>query len=236
MTTAAIIQARHTSTRLPGKVTLPLAGVPVLAHIVERAKRTDGIDAVWVTVPDGPGQEPLVELVESLDGVGLAFGPEEDLVRRYAIAAEQSGATTVMRLWADCPAIDPAVAGALLAAFHRAGAGFATIPNESGYPEGLEVHVMSADVLRTIDEEAADSDDRQTIHPFLERQPDRFPAVHLMRTPNRHHLKVLLDTPTDYGRLQVIFDELYPDNPAFGVEALENLAAARPELFKAGST
>ena len=102
MTTVAIIQARNTSKRLPGKVVLPLAGVPVVTHIAERMKMTDGVDVVCVAIPDGPGQAPLAELVESLDGVILARGPEDDILRRFAIAAEQTHADIVLRLFADC--------------------------------------------------------------------------------------------------------------------------------------
>jgi spore coat polysaccharide biosynthesis protein SpsF (cytidylyltransferase family) len=170
MTTAAIIQARHTSTRLPGKVVLPLAGVPVLTHIVERAKLIEGIDAVCIAVPDGPGQEPLVTLAEELaaqsDRVHVVFGPEDDLVKRYAIAIEQLAADTVMQLWGDCPLIDPAVVGALLAAYRRAGVPFATIPEDSGYPEGVEAFVMSADAILTADREATDPEERDAFHFF----------------------------------------------------------------------
>ncbi len=236
MTTAAIIQARHTSTRLPGKVVMPLAGVAVLTHIVERAKRIEGIDAVCITVPDGPGQEPLVALTEELakqsDTVHLSFGPEEDLVKRYAIAAEQLAADTVMQLWGDCPLIDSAVAGALLAAYRRAGVPFATIPDDSGYPEGVEAFVMSTEAILTADREATDPEEREAFHLFFSRQPERFPSIHLNRKPNRHALKVLLDTEDDYRRLSQIFDALYPRNPVFGIDEIEALAEERPELFK----
>jgi len=231
VTCAAIIQARYNSTRLPGKVVLPLAGRPVLAHIVERAKRIPGVDAVAVTVPDGPNQGPLVELVGILDGVRLCRGPEADLARRYKTAASACRATTVVRLWADCPVLDPALTGALLAAARGAGVPFATIPLDSGYPEGVEAHVMTAEALAVADAEAIDAVDREIIYSFFTRQPARFPAIHLRRQPDRHAIKVLLDTPRDYARLKQVFDILYPGNPAFGIAEIEALAAERPELF-----
>lgn len=231
VTYAAIIQARYNSTRLPGKAVLPLAGRPVLTHIVERARRIPGVDVVAVTIPDGPNQGPLIELVSSMEGVRLSRGPEEDLARRYWIAAGDCRATTVVRLWADCPVLDPALAGALLAAARGAGVPFATIPLDSGYPEGVEVHVMTIEVLAAADAEAIEADERETIHLFFSRRPERFPALHFHRQPNRHALKVLLDTPDDYRRLKKVFYILHPRNQAFGVAEVEALAAQRPELF-----
>ncbi len=232
MTAVGIIQARHTSTRLPGKIVLPLAGIPVLTHIVERAKRIEGIDALCVALPEGPGQEPLVSLAEGLDGLELCFGPEDDVLKRFVLAADQCGADTVIHLWGDCPLIDAPLAGGLLAAFRGAGASFASVPNDSGYPEGVETHIITADALRTADREATDPAEREAFHLFFARQPESFPAIHLHREPNRHALKVLLDTPEDYRCLSAIFDELYPANPFFGIAEIEALAVDRPELFK----
>jgi spore coat polysaccharide biosynthesis protein SpsF len=231
VTCAAIIQARLNSTRLPGKALLPLAGRPVLAHIVERAKRIPGVDIVAVTVPDGPNQGPLVDFVGHIKGVRLSRGPEVDLIRRYRIAADECGATSVVRLWADCPALDPVLIGAILAAARGAGVPFATIPFDSGYPEGVEAHVMTIDALAAADAEAAAADERETIHLFFSRQPERFPAIHLRRQPDRHAIKVLLDTPGDYARLKQVFEILYPGNPVFGIAKIEALAAERPELL-----
>ena len=231
MTAVAVIQARQNSTRLPGKAVLPLAGRPVIAHVADRARLIPGVAAVAVTVPDGLGQEPLVAAVGGLKGVGLCRGPENDLIRRFIIAAEASRAAIVVRLWADCPALDPTVAGALLAAARAAGVPFATLPSDSGYPEGVEAHVMTIEALRTADADAADAEDREIIHGFFARQPARFPAIHLRRQPDRHAIKVLLDTPGDYARLKQVFEILYPRNPAFGVAEIEALAAERPELF-----
>lgn len=236
VTCAAIIQARYNSTRLPGKAVLPLAGRPVLAHIVERARRIPGVDTVAVTIPDGANQGPLVEFVESLEGVRLSRGPEADLARRYGIAARECGATTVVRLWADCPVLDPALAGALLAAARGAGVPFATIPLDSGYPEGIEAHVMTVEALAAADAEAIAADERETIHLFFSRRSERFPVLHFRRQPDRHALKVLLDTPDDYRRLKQAFDILYPENPLFGVAEVEALAARRPELFTRPAT
>ncbi len=232
MTTVAIIQARTTSSRLPGKVLLELAGKPVLVHIVERARRISGLDRVSVAIPEGEAQRPLADLVETLDGVVLARGPEEDLTRRFAIAAELTGAATIVRLYADCPAVDPAAASALLAAYRAAGVPFARICADSGYPEGFELQVISIQALLRADREARDADDREMLDTFFIRQPERFPAISLQYRPVLSSILLLLDTPGDYEKLQRVFDRLYRQNPEFGLSEIEFMAKQSPELFQ----
>ena len=107
----AVIQARMTSSRLPGKVLLPLAGHPVLWHVVERARRIPGLDGIAVAIPDGDGQGPLAAFVDGLPDVMLLRGPEDDVLSRYIHAAEESRAEILLRITSDCPVIDPGIAG-----------------------------------------------------------------------------------------------------------------------------
>jgi len=231
MTAAAVIQARLTSTRLPGKVLLPLAGEPAIFQIVERLRRIASIDRICVSVPDGDAQQPLSQYVESLGDVRLTRGPEEDILRRLTMAAEATGADTVYRFWGDCPAVDPAVCNALIAIYHGDRLKFATIPDKSGYPGGYEFEIIDAVCLRAADAEIRDAAARHVFHDIFTAEPERFPQFHLRRRPFLSHLRLLLDTPDDYRRLAQIFSILYPENPAFGLAEVEALARQEPALF-----
>lgn len=66
MTTAVIVQARMSSTRLPGKVMAELAGRPVLAHVIERCKAIKGADFVGLAVPDRADSNGMTELARSM--------------------------------------------------------------------------------------------------------------------------------------------------------------------------
>ncbi len=233
MTTVAIIQARHTSTRLPGKTTLPLAGVSVIQHIIGRLRHVRAVNKIAVAIPLGEAQAPLRNDVRRLHDVVLVEGPDDDLARRFTLAVDATQATTVLRVWADCPAIEPALADAVLRRLRETNTALVNIPGDSGWPEGTECHAWTADAFRTIDREATAPFDREALMPFIERDPSRFPVEQMRRpgTTSESPIKMLLDTPQDYFRLGAVFGALYPRDPQFDIARIEKFHAERPDLF-----
>jgi len=226
-----VIQARLTSIRLARKALLPLAGRPVMHHLFDRAMRIQGVDDLVLEIPTGEANDPLEEATAAYPHIKVVRGPDDDLVTRFLMAADLTGADIIVRMWGDCPVTDPDLATALLQVAFTTGAAWAHYPNDSGYPEGLESHVLRVDALRALAAESDDMYERENIIPFFLRQPERFPILELRRQPNRNHLKCLLDTGHDYNRITRIFDILYPDHPDFGLADLEALAEQQPELF-----
>ena len=232
--TVAIVQARMTSTRLPGKVMLPLAGAAMLARVVERAARIPGVDQVCVAMPEGEMHRPIADLVGRLDGVALVRGPEDDVLRRYVMAAEACGAEVVVRVTSDCPFIDPDLSGALLAALRAARAAAATLAYGRGFPHGLHINIASAEALRAADRESRDSFEREHVMPFIFARPERFPTVTLGYAPDRSHWRLTVDDRADYERASRVYDRLHPRNPVFGLAEIEALFAAEPALIRTG--
>jgi len=236
MKTVAIIQARHTSSRLPGKMLLPLAGVPVIQHIIQRVRSVPEINQICVTIPDGNDQAPLASYIEAQDDIHLSRGPEENLLRRFAIAATETNADHVVRLWGDCPAIDPVVIQHLLSAWDSANTDWAYVSDDSGYPLGNECQAFDAQVLLTADREVTSIRDQEYVHTYLEDHADRFTCSKVYRdgAPSKplNRPQILLDTADDYENLCQIFEALYPASSVFGVASVEKLAHAKPELFR----
>lgn len=226
-----VIQARLTSIRLARKAILPLAGRPVMHHLFDRALRIRGVDDLVLAIPTGEANDPLEEAAAGYPQISVVRGPDDDLVTRFLMAADLTGADVIVRMWGDCPVTDPDLATGLLQAALATGAAWAHYPNDSGYPEGVESHILRVDALRALDAETDDMYERENLMPFFLRQPERFPILELRRQPDRTGLKCLLDTQHDYRRITEIFDILFPDNPTFGVAELEKLAERRPELF-----
>ncbi len=235
MTTVAIIQARHTSTRLRGKMILPLAGIPVIEHIVRRAQSVREIDSVCVTIPEGPAQAPLDDVIRTIGDVHVSYGPDENLLRRFARAARETGADVVVRLWGDCPAIDPDAIRHLLRTFRTSGADWAYLSDQSGYPLGYECQAYKASALNSADNEVHDISDQEYVHTFFQRHPARFQFADVKRPGTDHiipsPLQLLLDTKGDYLKLGKIFERLYPVSAIFGLSDVEKLAGTEPSLF-----
>ncbi len=226
-----VIQARLTSIRLAQKALLPLAGRPVMHHLFDRALRIQGVDDLVLAIPTGEANDPLEAAVEGYPQIRVVRGPDDDLVTRFLMAADLTGADVLVRMWGDCPVTDPDLAAGLLQLVLNSDAAWGHYPNDSGYPEGVESHVLRVDALRALAAESDDMYERENMIPFFTRRSERFPMLEIRRTPNRNHLKCLLDTQHDYRRITEIFDLLYPAKPHFGVSDLEALANDRPELF-----
>lgn len=226
-----VIQARLTSIRLAQKAILPLAGRPVMHHLFDRARRIRGVDDLVLAIPTGEANDPLVDAAAGYPDIQIVRGPDDDLVTRFLMAADLTGANLLVRMWGDCPVTDPDLAAGLLQAVINTDVAWGHYPNDSGYPEGVETHVLRVDALRALATESDDMFERENMLPFFTRRPERFPMLEIRRTPNRNHLKCLLDTQHDYRRITEIFDILYPTTPDFGITELEALAERRPELF-----
>src|SRR6185312_678692 len=112
-----VIQARTGSTRLPGKVLLPLAGRSVLGWVV-RAARHSGVDDLVVATTTEAGDDEVVAECRRL-GVDVARGPVDDVLDRFVRAVEGRNAAAVVRFTADCPLLDPCVVAAAIDAWRH---------------------------------------------------------------------------------------------------------------------
>lgn len=236
MTTVAIIQARMTSTRLPGKVLAEIEGRPLLAYMVARVRRAKTLDSIWVATTTNAEDDPVALLCREL-GVSVHRGDEADVLGRYAGAAAASGAKTIVRLTADCPFIDPVVIDDAVRRFHEEKVDYLSNAIALSFPDGLDVEVMRRDALETADREADLPFHREHVTPFLrsgvyENVPTGDFRVGFMRAPaDFSHLRWTVDTPEDLARLRRLAAHL-PDD--FGWLDAVALLTRRPELLGGG--
>lgn len=142
MRTVCIVQARTGSTRLPGKVLLPLNGRTVIGEVLTRCKRIRGIDEVVCAVPYDDN-----ELQREATKYGLVFtGPEHDVLTRYYKAAQWAAADIVMRVTGDCPHICPEVCTEVLTLI-RKGAAYASNLEPRTFPQGLDCEAFMFSTL-----------------------------------------------------------------------------------------
>lgn len=205
MNVVVIIQARMTSSRMPGKVLAPLNGKPVLAHVVERALRIGGINSVVVTRPWGPESRAIDYWCDEL-GVCSVAEEENDVLNRYYRAAVDMHAGTVIRITGDCPAFCPGVVTRLLQEYKATGADYAFVDSSCGYPKGFDSEVFNMDNLVIAHSEASSLSDREHVTPFIRRHARK--QARLRYSPDLGKYDLSLDTTVDYSLLKKLFFDL----------------------------
>ena len=178
----AVVQARTGSTRLPGKVLLPLLGQPILTMVMRRTARAGSLDDVVVATTDTRADDPIVRLAQD-EGWPVERGSETDLLDRYRQAAKAHDADVVVRITSDCPVIDPTLIDETVAAFSEASADYASNTLEPRtYPRGLDVEAIAREALERAWREDRNPAWREHATPYIYRHPERFS---LLRVPAR---------------------------------------------------
>lgn len=167
MNTVCIVQARMTSTRLPGKAMMSLGGIPAIRHVLTRCKTIPGVGRVVCAVPDADISEPIVREALFM-GVGVFKGSEHDVLGRYFYAARGIKANMVMRVTGDCPMIDPEICGRVLGLM-TSGVDYASNVDPRGFPKGLDCEVFTFPALERAHAEADSSYDREHVTPWMRR-------------------------------------------------------------------
>jgi spore coat polysaccharide biosynthesis protein SpsF len=220
-----MVQARMHSTRLPGKVLLPLSGRPVLDHVLRRCWKIAGADVVVCVIPVAADCDRIAEVAIAA-GAAVFRGPENDVLARYAGAARMIDADTVMRVTSDCPLIDPDICSAVLNRLGETRADYCCNNDPPTWPHGLDCEAMTAKALYRAHAEACAPFDREHVTPWIRRQRD-FLRVNVPGPPTSTDLRWTLDYPADYAFFQAVFEALGSEATT---PAVLELLAARPGI------
>jgi spore coat polysaccharide biosynthesis protein SpsF len=221
--TTAIIQARMSSTRLPGKVLLDLAGQPMLARVVERARLARSIDRVIVATTVESEDEPIVALCNSR-GWSVSRGSRDDVLDRYYQAALADGADPIVRITSDCPVIDPGVIDQVVAQLTDGVDYASNINPRRTFPRGLDAEAFTFAALSTAWREDREATGREHVTPFLYRHPERF-RIALVESdkPEAASHRWSVDTSEDYELLRRIYEH-FRDTGFTWLDVLDLLA------------
>ena len=226
----AVVQARMSSTRLPGKVMAPILGEPMIVRQLERTRRAKTLGRIIVATSTEPSDEPLSSMLESR-GYTVVRGPLNDVLARCAkAAATVEDASHVVRMTADCPLIDPELIDEAVRLALASGADYTGNVERRSFPLGMEVEVVAAAALRAAAAEASDAYDREHVTPFLRRQPERFPHAHLTQHKDQSELRWSVDSCADFTFVRSVYEALYAEAPAFSSREVHELLKAHPEL------
>ncbi|MCL5255288.1 MAG: glycosyltransferase family protein [Gammaproteobacteria bacterium] len=230
--TVALVQARMSSSRLPGKVLTEIHGKPMIARVVERTRQAKRVDFVAVATTVDPADDAIETWCRQSE-TPCYRGSMFDVLDRFYQAAKFFAADVIVRVTADCPVIDPQVIDKTIEAFHANQADFAAnrLPPPWGrtYPIGLDTEVCSFSALERAWKEASEAHEREHVMPYLYDVDGRFKVFQINTSPDYGALRWTVDTPEDLKFMQSLFAFL-PDTESFTWLDVLKVTRLHPEL------
>ncbi|ANE56399.1 cytidylyltransferase domain-containing protein [Methylomonas sp. DH-1] len=225
----AILQARMSSSRLPGKVLLPLLGEPMLLRQIERLRKVRNIDRLLVATSAETADDEIENLCKR-HAIDCFRGNLNDVLDRFYQAAVSHHPDHVVRLTADCPLADPGLIDQVIEFYLAGGYDYASNAIQPTFPDGLDVEICRFACLEQAWREAGLPSQREHVMPFIHQQPERFNIGHFLNREDLSHLRWTVDEPRDFELVSQIYAALYPANPDFATPDILRLLAERPEL------
>jgi spore coat polysaccharide biosynthesis protein SpsF len=225
----AIVQARMSSTRLPGKVLADVAGKTMLARVVERLRLVNLINEVLVATTDNAPDDAIVKECR-VCSVPVFRGDEKDVLDRYFRAAQFSGAKVVVRITSDCPLIDPEITNKTIAEFLEASPDYAANTMTRTYPRGLDTEVMSFGALSKAWQLARARHEREHVTPYIYEHPAEFKLLPVTGDADFSSHRWTVDTPEDLEFARAIYSRF--GGQPFGWREVLGLLEGEPQLLE----
>ncbi|MEL6587874.1 MAG: glycosyltransferase family protein [Pseudomonadota bacterium] len=226
MTTVAILQARMSSTRFPGKVLADLDGLPMVVFMARRVAQTAGLDRVILATSDQGSDTPLAQAARA-HGVEVFRGPLDDVLGRFVMVQAAVGADVILRMTGDCPLADPAVLADLIALRAEKGADYASNVEPRSYPHGFDCEVFTAAALVQAQTHARDAYDREHVTPWMRSDAAGLTRANLLRHPDVSDLRLTVDHPADLEVIRAVVAGL---GPKAALEDVVTWLHAHPEV------
>ena len=226
----AIIQARMSSKRLPGKMMKKILGKPLIYYVVERLKESKKIDSVIVAISDNKSDDILEEFCIN-NSINYFRGPEEDVLKRVYDCAKKYKGNTIIRVCGDSPLIDPDIIDTLLKQFKDCE--YLTNAIKPFVPKGTDLEILTFDVLKKIDFEAKKKEDREHVTKYICDNKNKFKIKEIYpdKSLYRPDIKLTVDTINDFILVEKIFKELYHKKKIFTTKDIINLLEKRPQIY-----
>lgn len=227
------IEARMSSTRLPGKVLLPALGQPVLYHLLTRLNSVPSIDAIVLATTTNCKDDVLEDFARK-NNLSWYRGSEEDVMIRVIEAADSLQATIVVEITGDDIIVDPQLIEQTIRMFLAHDVAYCSNSHIPSYPIGMGAQVFRLDTLKHSALLTDDRLDHEHVTLHIRQHPELYPRIDLLAPPELHwpDLGLTLDEPADYELLRRIIESIGRDNPLYSCLDVIRLLRDNPEWIQ----
>lgn len=230
----AILQARMSSSRLPGKVLRDLLGQPMLLRQIERIKRSKCIDKL-VLATSTDKSDDAIEKIAKENGIECFRGSLEDVLDRFYQAAKQYNPEHIVRLTGDCPLIDWEVIDEVIDLHIKDNNDYTNNTITPTFPDGLDVEIIKYNIFEYTWENAKKISERDNVTIYIYTKPEKFKLGCLKNNEDFSNLRWTVDEPEDFMLIEEIYKNLYCNKKDFVMQDVIRLLNEKPDLIKINS-
>ena len=224
-----IIQARMGSSRLPGKVLMNSGnGMPLLYYVINQLRHCSKVKNLVIATTTNQEDDEIEKFADN-NSVDVFRGKEKDVLDRYFQCAKKYSFSTIVRITADCPLIDPQIVDKVIEQFFSENYDFATNTLTRTFPIGTDVEVFSFSALNKAWENARLPSEREHVTPYL-RNKENSKIINVENTKNISNLRLTVDRIEDFELIKQILNNI-SINPIHLEDVLE-LFSRKPELIE----
>ena len=230
MKIVATIEARMTSSRLPGKVLMKVLDKPILHYLVSRLKRVQSLDEIVLATTTNCTDDILVEFANN-ENIRCYRGSENDVMDRVVEAAKSVDADLVVEITGDCPIIDPNIVEQVVQTYINNNVDYVSNNNVHSYPDGMDVQVFSLNLLIKSLNMTDAILDREHVTLHIRNHPELFSHLNLVAPPELWwpELGLTLDERSDFELLKKIIEN-FGDNNLFDCYNVVKFLRENPDL------
>ncbi len=217
------------STRLPGKVLMPILGEPMILHQLQRLSRSTKIQKIVVATSTDESDDVLANLLTT-NGHEVHRGPLKDVLTRYAEVVSSTTAENYVRITADCPLIDHEIVDSVIESHLVNGSDYTSNTLSRTFPRGLDTEVFSRSAIERLQNFELSESEREHVTQGIYSRPDMFSLQGIEQEPSYGHLRWTVDTKEDFLFVESVYQALYQENDLFLQADVLNLLQERPMM------
>ncbi len=226
----AVVQARISSTRFPGKVMKKISNKPLIGYLLERLRYSKRIDKIIIATSIDKKNDSMCDYLKT-NGFDVFRGSEEDVLGRFYYATKIYKPEGIMRITADCPLIDPEICDKVIELYLEEKADHVYLA--PSFAEGLDCEIFSFSALKVAYNNAKTKSEREHVSLYFKNNPKSFKRITVENKTDDKRYRFTVDNPEDFEVVKAIINSLYrKGTPPFKAWEIKQFLDKHPEIFR----
>ena len=224
-----VLQARMSSTRLPGKVMTQINGHPMIYWEISRISKAKLVNKIVVAISDQSSDDILADYLDSIHQEYIR-GSLDNVLSRYVKAEEIYNPSAIIRLTADCPLVMPELIDQYLEIFHKEDFEYLSNTIELSYPDGLDIEIIAPGIFKKLLEFSLSKEEKEHVTLGIYSRKDKFRTYNVSNKTNISQFRWTVDTSDDLAFVKSIYAHFESKEMNFIFEDVLKLVKENPNL------